>query len=382
MRRIELGGHRRGAELREIGTAGVIALALVLFGFTAAVLGRFVSPRPTMTAASPVEAEPARRDESVLPTPEPPDPPTPAEVRAAVDGTQLAEALGRTGTAGGIGFIGPIAGPLNASVPNGPVGGPEWSRSPLPNAAGRIAFEIGEGAALESPDRGLDSELPDPKRIALSRLANPSSSDARPTEAPAGSPAVQARVSPERPLGLKLAVSRPARGYRGGDSVSARITATAPGYLALIRVDSAGKATIEFRSPIPSREAVCSLRLSEAGGGEYLLAVATVKPWNGSELAAAVRGTDHGFSIAPGILNASAAAASAWTQALAVIPSLGASGPTAQRFEWAAATQSLGVRAVPQTAEAGTSGGERSTTDPASGRPASPRDGSVLPGGG
>ena len=253
--------------------------------------------------------------------------------------------------AGHIGATGPILGPLNTAMgPDGPVYGPQWNEKPLPAVTGPLLFQKGQRVANGAPSgptrrSDISSELPDERKVALSRLVNPQQVQARPAEQ-----AQRADVSAEKPLSIHLAVNAPESGPAAGEVVAVRMSASTDCYAALIRVDTSGQASVVFRSPGPSRSFACAVRGGPGAGAEYLVAVASVHPLNGNDAVAALR-SGGGFATVR-TAEGGPEPGAAWTQAVAQAGSL--SGPTAkwQRFEWAVATGAFAVRSPKQVASA------------------------------
>ncbi|MFN3649354.1 MAG: hypothetical protein ACK47B_07205 [Armatimonadota bacterium] len=253
---------------------------------------------------------------------------------------------------------GPAAAPAQVATFGGPVRGPLWSGTPLPwlpsgrapaipapgtaipVEAPRPAEEPQPTAAAAKPESpATSSELPDPKKLALSRLARPELETLK-LEKQAG------KVSAAEPLRVELSLAEAGKTVGPGDSLTVRLAATAACYLALIRVDASGKAATAFRAPLPSQRLSLTLKAGAETGAEYLLAVASVKPLSGAQVSAALKASGNSF---PTVQLASANSGAAWNAALAHAGAL--SGPAArwERFEWAVDTAAVAVRAPEKT---------------------------------
>ena len=250
---------------------------------------------------------------------------------AAVPGTT-------SGSRGSIGFIGPVAGPLNTALPDeGALLGPVWERKALPNImAGPLLLSRPTGPNAKGtpdgsqPNSDISSELPDEKTVALSRLANPE------MQVRTTNPAKTDEVTAEKPLALR--VSLKANTYRPGEAVAARVSSNAACYAALIRVDSAGKATTVFQTSRPGKDFTCLLKAGPGAGPEYLLAVASTQPLTAADVAAALRGGGGGFTAVKTTVEGGVAPAAAWTQAVALVDSLDGGQRKLARFEWSSDT--------------------------------------------
>lgn len=257
----------------------------------------------------------------------PPAPPRPAEKP--------------TTGAGPIGYLGPIEGPLNAAVAAGPVLGPGWEHTPLPNVLPGPPVPPGLAGApppapAAAPPDPTSSELPDEKTVALSRLANPEL-QVRPA-----APVKAEAASPERPLTVRLTVSD--KQHKAGEPVTVRVTANLACYGALLLVNAEGKSSTVFQALRPTREYTCLLKAGPSPGTEYLLAVASAQPLSAADLASVVRPNDE-FS-----------APAAWATAVSHLDGIDGSGKTPQRFEWALDTATFVtsaevVAAKPKTPE-------------------------------
>jgi hypothetical protein len=248
--------------------------------------------------------------------------------------------------AGRIGPIGPIGGPLSTDVPLGIVSGPEWNRAPLPGIHSRmVKVPAAPPVAPAVPRRpNASSELPDERTLALSRLANPA------LQVRTGPEVVKPEVSAEKPLGINLSVGRPTGGYEAGSTVAVRVSATAPCYAVLIRVDANGRASTVLRSSRLTRGFSVALKAGPSAGPEYLVALASAVPMGGAEAAAILRASGQGFAAVPAV-DGGATPGNAWSTAVGHASGLGGSGRQPQRFEWAVDTASFGTRA-PKTAVA------------------------------
>lgn len=301
--------------------------------------------------------------------------------QASATGTRAPEA-GPRRMAGHIGPTGPILGPLNTNVSlDGPVLGPQWNGKPLPVATGPLLFQKGMRVANAAPalparHSDISSELPDERKVALSRLVNPQQVQARPAEQ-----TQRAEASAEKPLSIHLSVNAPESGPAAGEVVAVRMSASADCYAALIRVDTSGQASVVFRSPGPSRSFACAVRGGPGAGAEYLVAVASVHPLNGNDAVAALR-SGGGFATVR-TAEGGPEPGAAWSQAVAQAGSL--SGPAAkwQRFEWAVATGAFAVRSPKQVASARRSLDKASVAKPNTVKPAPKApgnsEGSALP---
>lgn len=236
------------------------------------------------------------------------------------------------GSAGPIGFIGPIPGPLSADAGAGPVYGPGWDGKPLPNvvAGPPIPLEAtdGKSPAPAAPADPASSELPDERTLALSRLANP---QLEVRQAPQVKPAT---ATAENPLTVQVALK--GDGFRAGEPVTVRVTANMACYAALVLVNSAGKSSTVFQSPRPTKEFTCLLKAGPTPGAEYLLAVASTQPLSAAEMAPSLRATPISFAAPRAPQTAGEAPSAAWTLAVAHVDGLDGSSRKLQRFEWSA----------------------------------------------
>jgi hypothetical protein len=259
--------------------------------------------------------------------------------------------LSQPGPRGSIGFIGRVEGPLNTALPEGGVlVGPVWERKPLPSIlVGPVppSRTPGSGAAggPDGPVPGSDisSELPDERTVALSRLAHPE------LQVRTTNPAKADEVSAEKPLSLHVAIK--GSSYRTGEPVTARVSANAACYAALVRVDASGKATTVFQTARPSKDFTCLLKAGPGAGPEYLLAVASVQPLTAADLAAALRGAGSGFTAVKSPVEGGLAPAAAWSQAVALVDTLDGGQRKLQRFEWSSDTTTFVTQTAVQIAE-------------------------------
>jgi hypothetical protein len=248
--------------------------------------------------------------------------------------------------AGRIGPMGRISGPLSTDVPLGIVTGPEWTRAPLPGVHSRLVkVPVPAPVTPAVPRRpNASSELPDERTLALSRLANPA------LQVRTGPQAAKPEVSVDKPMGVRLSLNRPAAGYEAGSTVAVRVSASAPCYAVLIRVDANGRATTVLRSSRLARGFTVALKAGPSAGPEYLVALASAVPIGGAEAAAILRASGQGFAAVPAV-DGGASPGNAWSTAVGHVSGLGGSGRQPQRFEWAVDTASFGTRA-PKTAVA------------------------------
>jgi hypothetical protein len=311
--------------------------------------------------------------------------PAPVAPASAAEPAKRAASVRRTGGGSGGGHIGPtgpLPGKLNTKLAaGGPILGPIWDRSPLPvvlpgPTTGRPSRASAMPAVLDSP---LASELPSARTIALSRLANPAPQtrtvpQVKPAEATA-----------DRPLSLRLSLSR--SGYRVGDTVAARMVASGDCYAALIRVDANGSASTVFRSSSPSRRFACVFTAGPVSGAEYLVSIASVRPLDGADVAAALRASGAGFAAVPAAAPGSTAPAQAWSLALGQASGLGGAAAHWQRFEWDVAALSFNTTAPPPAiakgsgSKSGKVAARPDTVKPTAIAPPAPVEGSVLPKG-
>jgi hypothetical protein len=148
--------------------------------------------------------------------------------------------------------------------------------------------------------------------VALSRLANPE------LQVRAVQPRKAGEVTAEKPLRVTLSVARPDGGFKPGQPVVVRGSATAEAYVTVIRVSEEGKAVVAYRSPMPTRSFACVIRSGTDPGTEYVIAAAVA---HAGEAAAALRAAGAG-SVPPAAWNAAVAAAG------------GGGRRRLQRFEW------------------------------------------------
>ncbi len=261
---------------------------------------------------------------------------------------------------GGIGpLFGPqaFAGAMNTTVSlEGPIRGPIYRGAPLPNTGGLVPLP-GEYETFEpkpeTPVGDLSSEIPDQRAIALSRLANPDPlTGTTATAEKPGSPA--AATAPQTPLTLRLYAVKPRAGFRAGDDVALRLSDSAASYAAVIRDDATGKASVAFKSPGPSTSFGCLVKTGPTAGSEYYVAVASVKPLNGTDVAQALRTVGMTYaSAAPsgdGGLQPIAAWNSAVLYASGAFPAAPAGAGRWQRSEFAVTGASVAVRAAQSVA--------------------------------
>jgi hypothetical protein len=297
----------------------------------------------------------------------------PAPARPAPDLPQMAEAIpffpsGRgltgitpsgSGKRGGIGYFGPVAGPLNTDLSGAQVvRGPIWTGKPLPAIGSGLLSPQGEsepgaaGPALPhagSPGNAAGSELPDLQKLALARLANPLNAGSTRPGAPA---APAAAVSAEKPLTVSLSVSRPTSGYEPGATVAVRASASADAYFVLIGVDADGHASTLFKSPGAARSFGYLVRAQAQPGPQYVVVVASAQPPTGGDVAAALRAHGPGF-VAPmmQVVNEAAQPGSAWSAAVSQAAALGGGSKGWRRFEWSVSAASFFTRQPAKVAE-------------------------------
>lgn len=241
---------------------------------------------------------------------------------------------------GGLGPIGPISGPLTAHLTDdGVVWGPQWVRGALPAPGRGAPARSAELETGEEPRSDGSSEIPDARKITLSRLANPAP-EVRTVE-----PRKNSAVSPESPLWLRMSVGVPAKGYRAGETVAVRLSAPADCYAAVFRVDAAGKPSTVFRAPAPSRRFAFVMTAGPVAGPEYLVAVASAHPLDGPDAAAALRASGVRFASVTTAAESPTGPSEAWSLAVEHAAALGGSARKWQRFEWAVAAAQFGTRA-------------------------------------
>jgi hypothetical protein len=324
----------------------------------------------------------------LLPNPGLIGPPAPAAPTVAgpggLKGPSTMIASGRL--PGVIGFLGPINGPLNTDLSGiGPVRGPMYRGAPLPGigslgpifdapAADSTRPGAPEASGPPAPGGDVGSELPDPQKLAMARLANPSQTPIR--IVPRSQPETGV-VSAEKPLGVSLIVRRPAKGYEPGASVPFRIAATADAHLILIGVDGEGRASVVFRSPGPARSVSSQMRAQGPSGPQYLLAFASVNPLTGADVAAALRAHGVGF-ISPmvTVANQEAQPGAAWSAATGLASGLGGGSKGWPRYEWALSAVSFATVAPPKVAAKPSP--DKPAPDKVPEKPA-PGEGSALP---
>lgn len=264
-----------------------------------------------------------------------------------------------SGLRGGIGYFGPVSGPLNTDLSGVQVvRGPIWTGKPLPAVGGGFLLPRPEAQpesseiAQHPPQVGapeVGSELPDMQKLALARLANPlAPGAAKPAPAPVPAPAVSA----EKPLSVSLSVARPANGYAPGATVAVRASASADAYFVLIGVDADGRASTLFKSPGPARSFGYAIRAQTQPGPQYVVVVASAHPPTGGDVAAALRAHGPGF-LAPTMQLAAAAAqpGGAWSAAVAHAAGLGGGTRGWKRFEWSVGAASFFTRPPAKVAE-------------------------------
>lgn len=341
-------------------------------------------PAPAQVAVSEVPPPPAMHAQRFLNPAPPPieaaqpplQPETPETVPTPTPGAAPRSGMGR---------LAPLNGPLSAALPEGPVLGPNWNLQPLPSVEetgiipgrgrrGRKGF--GPAAAL--PQQGeseMSSEIPDAKKVELSRLASPDIQQRTVDDKKTPS------VSAQQPLRLSVSAGR-GRRIEVGDMVAVRVAASADCYLALICVDAAGTPSVLFRSSAPSRQLARVVRAGPTPGAEYLLAVGSVHPLESGDVGAAVRAAGGGFRAVPAAAEG-VGPGSAWTAAVASASGLG-SGSRWERFEYAVATASFAARAPAVTARRGGVRQDRTTvpvppTSAPAGNTPAPTEGSQVP---
>lgn len=282
---------------------------------------------------------------------------------------------------GGIGFMGPVSGPLNTTLgPLGPVSGPQWTRNALPYIGQQVPQPVGSAAPAASPrlPSEASSELPDLRKLELSRLAHP---DLQVRGNQPASPARGVEVSAQQPLSVSLSVVRPPKGYQVGDPVAVRMTANADCNVALLRVDASGKSTTLFRSPGASRRFACALRAGPASGAEYLVVIASVRPLDGADAASALRTSGAGFTAVPAV-GEGTGPGQAWTLAVSQASALGGAASHWERHEWSVATAAFLTRPAVSTAKRASPPVPSVVPKQASNAPApAAPEGSQLPGG-
>jgi hypothetical protein len=322
-------------------------------------------------------------------------PPAPAARPAPVG--PPAPAGRRATPPGRIGPAGPVSGPLSTNLPLAEgFRGPIWTRNALPAITpGSVRLPRtpvvpgipGNGslpgmAAVPRESTGgpdLSSEIPDQRALELTRLANPQQQ----VRSAAGQ---AAPATAEKPVSVSLAVARPKGGYEVGQIVTVRAAASTEAYIALIRVDAAGKSSVVFSSARPVRSFARALRAGPVGGPEYLVAIASAHPLNGAAAAGALRSSGAGFSAVPASQEGTPPG-QAWSLALAEAASLSGAQARWERFEWAVATASFGTRAPKIVASkpagekpAGKPAADKAAGDKADGAKPAAQDGSALPG--
>jgi hypothetical protein len=336
---------------RSLGSPALAALLAV------GVAGAFGAHRESRSAApaAPIPAAPLVLARAPAPAFVGPPRPAPADLLTEY----LQQTLGSLG-AGPIGYMGPIAGPLNTSLSGGYVRGPIWNGEPLPQVGSPGLLIEAEAGALPAAEAGPEasSELPDAGKLALARLANPTeAAPASPAAHPgAGGPAAAPapEVSPEKPLTLRMAFQRPVKGYEPGASVTVKLTAAADAYVLVLGVDGTGRAVTLGKSAGPVRSFGIAFRAQAEPGPQYLVALASVHPLTGPDVAAALRGNGPAW-LSPVVTVAREAAspANAWAAAAGHAQLLGGAARGWQRHEWTLAAGSFAVRApAPPAAEA------------------------------
>lgn len=166
-------------------------------------------------------------------------------------------------------------------------------------------------------------------------------------------PAARATASAERPLMVAIHVPAAPEGFAPGGAVQVRVASRVDCYLVLIRVDSAGKATLEFpfRLDSPGQAGQVFDRVVRVGapGSELLVAVASIHPLTTADALAALK-----LVGMPAELGRVEGGAAAWEAALAFLAAApGASAaprlPDWARHEWYVGVTTFTVRA-PQPA--------------------------------
>lgn len=280
-----------------------------------------------------------------------------------------------TGGAGPLGYFGPVPGSLNTALTGGPVRGPIWGGEPLP-AVGAPVVVIEPESTLELADTGgaaASSELPDPRKLELARLANPALAAAAPAPSavtpppPAAEPTAPA-VTAEHPLTVRLTFPRPPRGHDPGATVPVRVVCNVDAHVVVFGVDGAGRAATLGRSAAPVRSFGVALRAQAEPGPHYLVAVAAVHPLTGTDVAAALRGNGTGWlSPVATVANEAAGPVAAWGTVAQHAQGLGGSARGWKRHEWALSAASFAVRSAPRIA-ADPAAGEKAPQPPASGQ--------------
>jgi hypothetical protein len=321
-------------------------------------------------------AHPELASEGVVPRQGFVGPPIPARIVVA----RAAAAQRR----GGIGpLFGPeaFAGAMNTTVSlHGVVRGPNYRGAPLPNTGGVVALPgeySGPEFAPEVEGSDLSSEIPDLRSVALSRLANPDATTGASGGASKPSKGV-ATTAPQGQLTLQLSAVRPRSGFRAGDDVAIRLAASAASYAAVIRVDATGKAAVAFKSPGPSTTFGCVIQTGPTAGSEYYVAIASVKPLNGADVAAALRSVGMTYSSAAPSPEGGLQPAAAWNSAVlfaaGAFPGAPAGAARWQRNEFAVTGASVAVRTsqAVATAKKPAPGPAKSTSAAPAPKPASP----------
>jgi hypothetical protein len=338
--------NRRGGVMAPAAAVGALAL-LGMGGHTLSILADSSSrpapvlvrqhPAPVEHAALPPEAHPRPGDIALGPFP--PAFPPPGEVRPE--------------------FVGPAPEghvmPVNPP-PSGGGGGPAWSGAPLPalppvgasgllppSAAPPMEPAAGAGAPQQAArppvpagNADLSSELPDERSMASARLANPSPQI---REIP---PQTAGRATPEQPVNLQVSGMRPGQATQPGENLAVKLSLSTDGYLALFRLDAAGQVTTVFQSPVPSRTFSAALSSGTEPGPAHLVALGSLSPLTGKEVAAALRSVT-GMARSAGVTDA------AWERLVGQGARLvGNERDPWQRHEWAVQVLQYTVAGIPQ----------------------------------
>ncbi len=381
--RKDAGNGRSGSPLRWapalLGLGGAAALA--------------VGNQPLHLPSQPTEVRSTAPVVYGPPAPERPriyGPPVPAEVLLARSAAQ-AVAGGVSGKPrklpGGLGPIGPVQGPLSVELaPSGPVVGPSWNRNPLPMLP-NLSLPVGVEPRTRSTDtpamasvpstpkgvagqKGADSSsvIPDAAVLAVSQKANPTL-EVRDRVARA------AETTAEKPISVNLELGDASEPRAAGGIVAVRMNASAAGYFVLLRIDAAGKVSTVFRSVRPAQRVACVLRAGTQPGAEYLVALATVNPPNGEDVAAALKGAPMSLAMPAGA-SGGLQPGPAWAAVVQYAPGVaGPSDPIAwQKHQWAVSTASFVTRAQVEPAKRDEKGRDEkpSMSIAAKGAPAKP----------
>ena len=149
-------------------------------------------------------------------------------------------------------------------------------------------------------------------------------------------------MSAENPLNLHLVLGGKHE-PRVGEAVTAHVTANSECYAALILVDAAGKASTLFKSPTPTRSFSILVKAGPSAGSEYLLAVASIHPLSGSDVAAALNG-GSAFPAVTSAVEGSVQPAVAWGAAVAQAATLTGAPQHPHHIETATAVAGVAVR--------------------------------------